>query len=164
MTTTHRITTGIVVALGLAASAVPASARPFDVNANGTYVSAGPVTGLNSTPRGVAIELSQAQRAGAAVRPNPDQQVSRTSNHGGAAQGHTVGFRGCPRVGACISPYRVAIDGSPATAAHQTTATSQQPFQWGDAGIGAGAILVLLGAGSGAAVATRRQRHRVTAS
>jgi hypothetical protein len=78
-------------------------------------------------------------------------------------RGHTVGFRGCPRVGPCISPYRVVIDGSGNTPAHQTTATSQEPFQWGDAGIGAGAILLLLGAGGAGAVATRRQRHHVTA-
>jgi hypothetical protein len=102
----------------------------------------------------------------------PYSQTSTTRSHGlvsgvgeiGNVRGHTVGFRGCPRVGPCISPYRVVIDGSGSTAAHQTTATSQQPFQWGDAGIGAGAILLLLGAGGGAAVATSRRRHRVTAS
>ncbi|MGB9183937.1 MAG: hypothetical protein WCB67_07710 [Solirubrobacteraceae bacterium] len=41
MTTTHRITTGIVVALAVGASAAPASARPFDLNSVGSYVPAG---------------------------------------------------------------------------------------------------------------------------
>ena len=41
MTTTHRITTGIVAAVALAASAAPASARPVDLNTNGSYVPTG---------------------------------------------------------------------------------------------------------------------------
>ena len=41
MTTTHRITTGIVAALALATSAAPASAGQFDLNAHGSYVPAG---------------------------------------------------------------------------------------------------------------------------
>src|ERR1700761_4003026 len=38
MTTTHRLTAGIAVALALGAGAAPAVARPFDLNANGSYV------------------------------------------------------------------------------------------------------------------------------
>ena len=102
----------------------------------------------------------------------PQSHTSTTRSHGlvsgvgelGNVRGHTAAFHGCPRVGPCISPYHVVIDGSGSTAAHQTTATSQQAFQWGDAGIGAGATLLLLGVGGGAVVATRRQRHGVTAS
>jgi hypothetical protein len=41
MTTTHRIGTGIVLALALGTCAAPASARPFDLNANGSNVPAG---------------------------------------------------------------------------------------------------------------------------
>jgi hypothetical protein len=37
-TTIHRIITSIVVAIALAAGAATASARPFDLNANGSYV------------------------------------------------------------------------------------------------------------------------------
>ena len=102
--------------------------------------------------------------SGAAGLPDRDRQAPRTGDLDGAPRGHTVGFRGCPRVGPCMAPYRVVIDGSSSKPADQTTATSQQPFQWADAGIGAGAILLLLGVGGGAAVATRRQRHRLTAS
>jgi hypothetical protein len=41
MTSTRHIPAGIALALALATSAAPASARPFDLNANGPYV---PVT------------------------------------------------------------------------------------------------------------------------
>ena len=41
MTTRHRITTSILVAAGLAASANSALATTFDINANGSYVPAG---------------------------------------------------------------------------------------------------------------------------
>jgi hypothetical protein len=41
MTATHRISTGAVLALALATSSAPASARTFDLNANGSYVQAG---------------------------------------------------------------------------------------------------------------------------
>ncbi|MDQ6819814.1 MAG: hypothetical protein M3076_05650 [Actinomycetota bacterium] len=44
MTTTHHITAGVVLALALGASAAPASARPFDINPNGSYVPAGSVS------------------------------------------------------------------------------------------------------------------------
>jgi hypothetical protein len=41
MTTTHRISTGIVLALALGTAAAPVSARTFDLNANGAYVPSG---------------------------------------------------------------------------------------------------------------------------
>ena len=41
MTTIHRISTGVALALALAVGAAPASARPFDLNANGSYVPSG---------------------------------------------------------------------------------------------------------------------------
>jgi hypothetical protein len=41
MTTSHRITTSVLVALGLATGASPALASPFDLNAQGSTVPAG---------------------------------------------------------------------------------------------------------------------------
>jgi hypothetical protein len=41
MTTIHRISTGVALALALGVSAAPASAKPFDLNANGSYVPSG---------------------------------------------------------------------------------------------------------------------------
>jgi hypothetical protein len=132
-------------------------------------------TAITAATAAAVILAIAAPGAGAMVNSGgggtPYSQTSTTRSHGlvsgvgglGNVRGHTAAFRGCPRVGPCISPYRLVIDGSGSVAAHQTTATSQQAFQWGDAGIGAVAILLLLGAGGGAAVATRRQRHGVTA-
>jgi hypothetical protein len=41
MTTTHRISTGVLLALALATTAAPASAGTFDLNANGSSVPSG---------------------------------------------------------------------------------------------------------------------------
>ena len=41
MTTRNRITTSVLVAIGLAAGSSSALARPLDINANGSYVPAG---------------------------------------------------------------------------------------------------------------------------
>ncbi len=41
MTTIHRLSTALVLVLVLGVSAASASARPFDINANGSYVPAG---------------------------------------------------------------------------------------------------------------------------
>lgn len=41
MTTTRRITTTFAIAIALAAGATPAVARPFDLDASGSYVPAG---------------------------------------------------------------------------------------------------------------------------
>lgn len=49
MTTIHRISTGLALMLALAVIAAPASARPFDLNANGSYVPA--TTTTNSGAR-----------------------------------------------------------------------------------------------------------------
>lgn len=62
MTTAQRITTSIAVALTLATSAAPASARPFDLDGNGTYVPAplastqahGQATSMRGRPVGSA--------------------------------------------------------------------------------------------------------------
>ncbi|MGH2867714.1 MAG: hypothetical protein ACRDNK_09120 [Solirubrobacteraceae bacterium] len=52
MTSTHRTTTSGIVALALAlgASAAPASAMPFDLNPNGSYVPVATATTAASTP------------------------------------------------------------------------------------------------------------------
>lgn len=52
MTSHHRIITSAAIVLALAASAAPAAARPFDLNANGSYVPAN--TQPVSNPGGVA--------------------------------------------------------------------------------------------------------------
>src|SRR5947209_4075922 len=77
MTTTHRIGTGVALVLALAASAAPASARPFDLNANGSYVTAGTASmQAASQPTGVPPILAvpkPAQRA--ALRKTQQQEL-----------------------------------------------------------------------------------------
>ena len=51
MTTTHRISTGVALALALGTSATPAVARPLDLNANGSYVPAGSPSMVSQTGR-----------------------------------------------------------------------------------------------------------------
>jgi hypothetical protein len=68
MTTTHRITTGIVVALALGASAAPASARTFDLNPAGSYVPAG---------------TASMQAAAQVANPSPPTIVRVTARNGG---------------------------------------------------------------------------------
>jgi hypothetical protein len=58
MTAIHRISTALALALALGVSAAPASARPFDLNANGSYVPA-------------AVAIAQATKPSHAVSPSP---------------------------------------------------------------------------------------------
>ena len=50
MTTIHRISTALVLVLALAISAASASARPFEINANGSYVPSGAASMRATTP------------------------------------------------------------------------------------------------------------------
>ena len=90
MTTTHRIGTGVALALALAASAVPASARPFDLNANGSYVPAGSAS-MQAASRPAATPTSTGPRSDvsstngydfARVPPTVVRIVSRDSGFG----------------------------------------------------------------------------------
>lgn len=47
---------------------------------------------------------------------------------------------------------------------HPTAASSQQGFQWGDAGIGAAGMFLLVSAGAATAVVGHRRHHRATTS
>lgn len=105
---------------------------------------------LNPSPRGVAIVLGHTANPQASAYPGHRARVASVPR--------------CPRVGPCISPYSIATHSSGGHSAHPTAASSQQAFQWGDAGIGAAGMLLLLSAGGAVAIATRRQRHRITTS
>jgi hypothetical protein len=108
-------------------------------------------SGLNPSPRGVAIALGPSANSPSTVSPPSPAPFA--------------GFAHCPRVGPCASPYSVVPHSSGKHSVNPLTASSQRPFEWGDAGIGAAAMLVLLSVVAVAAVVgTRRQRHRVTAS
>jgi hypothetical protein len=55
MTTTPRITTGLVVALALATAAAPASARTFELNTNGSYVTTPPPSTHADSPATIVV-------------------------------------------------------------------------------------------------------------
>jgi hypothetical protein len=183
----------LAVALALAAGAAPAAARPFDLNATGSYVAAGSVGPKlpGASPLGLAI-VGQTPSASPAVRPNPDEQTQQASDTGSGHHVRVAPVQRCSMRGPCTSPgstpaqglseQRAAAlghrggsvassigsrtDGS-STSGHSSgpnAAASDGTFQWGDAGIGAAGMLLLVSAAVGLSVTTRRQRHRVPAS
>ncbi len=78
--------------------------------------------------------------------------------------GRVNGVPNCPPKGVCVALTSVQPHSGAAHSARPTAASSQQAFQWGDAGIGAAGVVLLLGGVAAAAIATRRQRHSPTAS
>lgn len=184
----------LAVSLALAGSAAPASARLFDLNADGSYLPAGndQTQALAPSPRGFAIILGQSASASRVVHGNPDEQTAQTSAADTGRHVRVGAVQRCPSHGPCISPdslltqgirneeaaalgYRggpvASTTGSPtegsSTSGHSpraSAAASSETFAWSDAGIGAAVMLLLVSVGVGVAVMTRRQRHRVTAS
>jgi hypothetical protein len=182
------------VSLALAAGAAPASARLFDLNANGSYARAASVSmqALNSSPGGSAILLGQTPSASRVVRPNPDEQTRQSSDTGAWRHVRVAPVQRCPVRGLCISSDSMLTQGlSEEQAAalgysggrvasttgsrtdglsprgHSpavTSVSSGGTFEWGDVGIGVAGTLLLVSAGVAVAVMTRRRRHRVMAS
>jgi hypothetical protein len=67
---------------------------------------------------------------------------------------------------ASVAPRFASEGGSPSAAStvHPTGPSSQDGFQWGDAGIGAAGVLALVGVGAGATLVIRRRTHQPLAS
>jgi hypothetical protein len=183
MTTTHRISTSVALALALAASAAPAGARPFDLNANGSYV-----------PAGSASMQTTSQPAATSTSAGPGSDVSSINGYDFARVPPTVG----PPILAAAKPsQRAALQpaqqqrrlaylahhepnraqyssaemnayatptGVPSTAVHVVSHDGR--FDWGDAGIGAagGLGLALVGVGGAFAISHQRQTRRSKAS
>ena len=144
----HRRITAIagLAACVLGASAIPASARTFDVNGNGSIVSAQPTTSPSTSippalPRVNASQLAEIERA----------------------QQHAAAY--APPKGAQYSTAELNAYGAPATGHISSgvagVATPQAGFDWGDAGIGAAAsfVLVLLAFGGAIVISQRRARR-----
>jgi hypothetical protein len=138
MTTYHRITTAVLVSLGLAISATPALALPTDLTPNGSEVPAGSPS-VTSQP--TSAGLSQTSPV---VSPNPDQRVLPTGQH------QLVPTTSPPSP---VSPTIVRV------------VAPSGGFDWGDAGIGAagGFALSMIVAG-GALVASQRRDRRTHGS
>jgi hypothetical protein len=161
MTTTHRIGTSVALALALAASAAPAGARPFDLNANGSYV-----------PAGLANMQAPSQPAATPTSTQPRSQMSSTGPCSEVCSGNGYGSR-VSRPAVTPTTTRPGSDVSstngydfarvPPTVVRIISGDSG--FDWGDAGIGAGAALALmLAATGGTLLLAHRRTHSPTAS
>jgi hypothetical protein len=143
MTTTHRISTGIALVLALAASAASASARPFDLNANGSFVPAGSASlQAPSQSTGVPPILPAPRSSQQAVlrRVQHQEELASTGPRSEVVSGGDYGPINTPGTVVRV----LAHDGG---------------FDWGAAGIGAGGVLGLAFVGVGGAFAISQQRR-----
>ena len=158
MTTTHRIATSVALALALAASAAPAGARPFDLNANGSYV-----------PAGLASTQARSQPAATPTSPQPRSKIANTGPCSEACSGAGYG----PTVRRLAITSTSTGPGSDVSSTNGydlarvpptlvQTVRRDSGFDWGDASIGAGAAVGLMLAATGGTLllAHRRTQSR----
>jgi hypothetical protein len=156
MTTTHRIGTSVALALALVASAAPAGARPFDLNASGSEVPAGSpsmhVSSQPTQPAGVPPVLSVATRSQRAALQQAQQheRLAYLAHHQP---------KGAQYSSAEMNAYATRT-GVPSTVVRVVSHDGR--FDWGDAGIGAagGLGLALVGLGGAFAISQQRQARR----
>jgi hypothetical protein len=147
MTTTHRITIGVVLALALA-SAASASARQVDLNTNGSEV-----------PAATASTQTAAKDTPNAATPFVQAASGRVA--------HQLAARDAVRDTAIVStgPHSEVIDnggyGPPsASPVVLGVAAGTSGFDWGDAAIGAAGGIALTMIGVAAALAASQRRTR----
>ena len=158
MTTTHRIATGVALALALATSAASAGARPFNLTANGSYVPAGMVslqapsqpgaTSTSAQPRSKIADTGPCSEAcsGSGYGPSVSRTAATPTSTGpGSDVSSTKGYDL-----ARVPPTVVRI------------ISGDSGFDWGDAGIGAAGGIALSMVGLGAALALSQSRGRRT--
>lgn len=141
------------VTLIAAASAPSTAFARFDLNAPPAH----PSSPVSST---LCSEVCSAGGYGTSSVPKPkhtQQQLQLQSYQ----QAITKSFG--PTPGGLAGPAIRAHSAS-ALSIHPTAASSQQGFQWGDAGIGAAGMFLVLSAGAATAVVGRRRHHRATTS
>lgn len=143
MTTSHRISIGIVLSLALATSAAPTSARPVDLNHNpGSHLAAPKANALPDYPGMRPVAAAGAEYGyGTTPSLSEDANSPRSEVVSGGGYGTTDTPETVVRV---VAPS----DG----------------FDWGDAGIGAAAGLALCTIGLGGALAVAQHRTRRTAT
>ena len=167
MSTTHRISTGVALALALAVSAAPASARPFDLNANGSNVPAGsaslqaprrttgvpPILAVATPPQRAELRQAQQQeRLAYLARHQPGN-----ASYSGAEMNAYAAARSTGPRSEVVSGGGYAPTTSPATVLR--VLAHDGGFDWGDAEIGAAGALGLALAGVGGAFAISQQRR-----
>ena len=152
MTTTHRIGTSVALALAFAASATPAGARPFDLNATGPNVPAAPAStqapSQRTGPPPILAAATRSQRA-AVQQAQQQERLAYLAHHQP---------NGAQYSSAEMNVYAHATPtGVPSTVVHVVSHDGR--FDWGDAGIGAagGLGLALVGAGGAFAISQQRQ-------
>jgi hypothetical protein len=139
MTTTHRISTAIVLTCALGIAATSASARPFDLNANGSYVPS-----ANGSAAGTHDPGTRSVAAAGAGYGSGDSAIPSTGAHHPQPEAVASGGAGAPNTSATVVRVLAPTDG----------------FDWGDAGIGAAGGLALATIGVGGALAVSHHRTR----
>jgi hypothetical protein len=152
MTITRSISAGLALTLALAAGAAPASARPFDLNAHGSFVPAGSTSMQTpNQPIGTPPILSA---------PPPSQRTALPEAHQRELLAYLAYHqpRNAKYSNAEMNAYVPGTStGIPSTVVH--VASTDGRFDWGDAGIGAAGTLVLVLVGGGGAFAISQQRQ-----
>jgi hypothetical protein len=155
-THTYRIAVGVVAVAVACGTAGLAAARPFNLNANGTYV---PTPSARTVVDKTGL-CSEVCSGGGYSSPSTPRLTASS-----VYRARVAGVVHCPpRAGRCVSPASVPADTTGVHSARSPVAGSPDGFQWGDAGIGAAGMLLLLSAGGAATIAGRRQHHRATTS
>jgi hypothetical protein len=108
MTTTNRISIGALLALTLGVSAVPASARSFDLNANGSYV-----------PAPAASTRAAVQAAQASAPPSTPPAIVRVTAH---SNGFDWGDAGIGAAGG-VALSMIGLGGTLAVSQHRNRRT-----------------------------------------
>ena len=157
MTTTRSISASVALALALAAGAAPASARPFDLNAHGSFVPAGSASmQAPSQPIGMPPILPA---------PPPSQRAAPRQAHQRELLAYLAYHQpnNAKYSNAEMNAYVHATStGIPSTVVH--VASTDGRFDWGDAGVGAagGLALSMLGIGGTLAVSSQRRKRQPT--
>lgn len=172
MTTTHRISTGVALALALAATAAPASARPFDINSNGSYVPAGSASlQAPSQPKGVPPILPAPPASQRAAIQHAEQQerlaylAHHQSNNATYSSAEMNAHADATPIGVSSAGPRSKVVSGGGYGPTNTPATVVRViapgggFDWGDAGIGAAGGLSLAFVGVGCALGISQQRR-----
>jgi hypothetical protein len=158
MTTTHRYSTGVVLALALAAASAPAaSARPVGADTSSATASR-PAAAVYSRQDKSLLPASQTATAGGAAGRATLARSSAQQEH------QRVAALSAYRAGQLAAASDVAATSSNRTSAAQAAGRIHAPesgFDWGDAGIGAagGVAIALLGLFGALLVSNRRPRR-----
>jgi hypothetical protein len=154
----HRITSSILAATAAGALALgaagPASAMPYDFNANGSYGAAGPVAAGQPSISGSS---STGEQGAPPILPAPNRAQNETIQRAQQQQARRLAYT-LPN---SATYSNAGMNAYPSRFAAVSVTAPTSGFDWGDAGIGAagGLVLSLLGIGGVMAVSQRHTRR-----